>query len=173
VLGTQFISRMNMNLREDKHWSYGAGAFFWDARGPRPFMAYAPVQSDKTKESAAEIQKELRGIRGDKPITADELQAAKNGLTLTLAGQWETAAAVSGSLAEIVRFGFDDRYFDGYAGRIRSLTLPQVQAAGKAGIDADHLVWVVVGDRAKIEPGIRELNLGEIRVIDADGNVLP
>jgi zinc protease len=173
VLGTQFISRMNMNLREDKHWSYGAGAFYWDARGPRPFIAYAPVQSDKTKESAAEILKELRGIRGEKPITADELQAAKNGLTLTLAGQWETAGAVAGSLAEIVRFGFDDRHFDGYAGRIRSLSLEQVQAAAKAGVDAEHLVWIVVGDRAKIEPGIRQLNLGEIRVIDADGNVMP
>jgi len=173
VLGTQFISRMNMNLREDKHWSYGAGAFYWDARGPRPFIAYAPVQSDKTKESAAEILKELRGIRGEKPITADELQAAKNGLTLTLAGQWETAGAVAGSLAEIVRFGFDDRHFDGYAGRIRSLSLEQVQAAARAGVDAEHLVWIVVGDRAKIEPGIRELNLGEIRVIDADGNVMP
>ncbi|HET7294216.1 MAG TPA: pitrilysin family protein [Vicinamibacteria bacterium] len=173
VLGTQFISRMNMNLREDKHWSYGAGAFFWDARGQRPFVAYAPVQSDKTKESVAEVLKELRGIRGEKPITADELQAAKNGLTLTLAGQWETAGAVAGSLAEIVRFGFDDRYFDGYAGRIRSLTLQQVQAAGRSAVDADRLVWVVVGDRAKIEAGIRELKLGDIKVVDADGNVVP
>ncbi len=172
VLGTQFISRMNMNLREDKHWSYGAGAFFWDARGQRPFVAYAPVQADKTKEAVAEVLKELRGITGEKPITADELQAAKNGLTLTLAGQWETAGAVAGSLAEIVRFGFDDRYFDGYAARIRSLTLEQVQEAGRSAVDADHLVWVVVGDRAKIEAGIRELKLGEIKIVDADGNVV-
>ena len=172
VLGTQFISRMNLNLREDKHWSYGAGAFFWDARGQRPFIAYAPVQSDKTSESAAEVLMELRGIRGEKPITQDELQAAKNGLTLTLAGQWETAGAVAGSLSEIVRFGFDDRYFDGYAGRIRSLTLQQVQEAGRTAVDADHLVWLVVGDRAKIEAGIRELKLGEIKVVDADGNVV-
>jgi zinc protease len=173
VLGTQFISRMNMNLREDKHWSYGAGAFYWDARGPRPFLAYAPVQSDKTSESAAEMLKELRGIRGARPITADELQTAKNGLTLTLPGQWETGAAVAGSLADIVRFGYDDRYFDGYAGRIRGLTLEQVQAAGKKGVDPDHLVWIVVGDKAKVEAGLKELNLGPIRSIDADGNVLP
>ncbi len=173
VLGTQFISRLNMNLREDKHWSYGAQAFYWDARGPRPFLALAPVQSDKTSESAAEILKELRGIRGERPITADELQTAKNGLTLTLPGQWETGAAVAGSLAEIVRFGFDDRYFDGYAGRIRGLTLEQVQAAGKKGVDPDHLVWVVIGDKAKVEAGLKELNLGPIRSIDADGNLLP
>jgi zinc protease len=173
VLGAQFISRLNMNLREDKHWSYGAGSVFVDARGPRPFVAFAPVQSDKTKESAAEILKELRGIRGEQPISAEELQTAKNALTLTLPGRWETANAVSGSLAEIVRFGFDDRHFDGYAGRIRSLSLEQVQRVGKAAVDADHLVWIVVGDRGKIEAGIAELNLGQIKVIDADGNLVP
>jgi zinc protease len=173
VLGTQFISRMNMNLREDKHWSYGAGAFFWDARGARPFIAYAPVQADKTKESAVEMLKELRGIRGERPITEEELEAAKNGLTLTLAGQWETANAVAASLAEIVRFGFDDRHFDGYAGRIRSLTLDQVQRVARSAVDPDRLVWIVVGDRAKIEAGIAELQLGEIKVIDADGSVVP
>ena len=63
VLGGQFISRVNMNLREDKHWSYGAGTLFWDARGPRPFLGYAPVQTDKTKESVQELLKEMRGIR--------------------------------------------------------------------------------------------------------------
>jgi len=172
VLGAQFISRLNMNLREDKHWSYGARSVFVDARGPRPFVAFAPVQSDKTQESVAEILKELRGIRGERPISAEELETAKNGLTLTLPGRWETANAVSASLAEIVRFGFDDRHFDGYAGRIRSLSLEQVQRVGQAAVDADHLVWIVVGDRAKIEAGIKELNLGELKVIDADGNVV-
>ena len=171
VLGTQFISRINMNLREDKHWSYGAGAFYWDARGPRPFIAYAPVQSDKTQESVAELLKELKGIHGEKPVSADELQAAKAGLTLTLAGQWETARAVLGSLAEIVRFGFEDRYFDGYAARIRGLALPQVQAAG-ADVDPARLVWVVVGDKASIQPGLETLGLGPIHPIDPDGNPL-
>ncbi len=173
VLGSQFSSRLNMNLREDKHWSYGSYSFYWDARGPRPFIAVAPVQSDKTREAAAEMLKELRGIRGQRPVTADELQMAKNSLTLTLPGQWETGAAVAGSLADIVRFGFDDRHFDGYAGRIRGLTLEQVQAAGRKGIDADHLVWIVIGDKAKVEAGLKELDLGPIRSIDADGNLLP
>ena len=65
ILGGQFTSRINMNLREDKHWAYGAQTLFWDARGQRPFIAFAPVQTDKTKESIQEIQKELRGILGD------------------------------------------------------------------------------------------------------------
>jgi zinc protease len=172
VLGGQFISRVNMNLREDKHWSYGAGTFFWDARGPRPFLAYAPVQTDKTKESVQELLKEMRGVGGDRPVTADELQAAQSGLTLSLPGRWETSAAVLGSLAEIVRFGFDDRYYDGYAAKVRGTSLADVAAAA-AVVQPEKLVWVIAGDRAKIEPGLRELGLGEVKAIDADGNVQP
>ena len=69
ILGGDFVSRLNMNLREDKHWSYGAGSLVWDARGQRPFLAYVSVQSDKTKESIEEMGKELSAIIGDKPIT--------------------------------------------------------------------------------------------------------
>jgi zinc protease len=169
ILGGQFIARVNMNLREDKHWSYGAGTLFWDARGPRPFLCYAPVQTDKTKESVQELLKELRGIRGERPVTADELQAAQNGLTLSLPGQWETADAVTDSIADIVRFGFDDRYFEGYAAKVRAVGLAGVAAAARV-IQPDRLVWVIAGDRAKIEPGLKELGIGEIRQIDADGN---
>ncbi len=170
VLGGQFISRLNMNLREDKHWSYGAGSVFFDARGPRPFIVYAPVQTDKTKESVAEILKELKGIRGEKPVTNDELQAAKDGLVLTLPGRWETARAVGSSIGEIVRFGFGDDYYSTYPGKVRATTLADVTAATSV-IQPDRLVWVIAGDRAKIEPGLRELGLGEIKAIDSDGNV--
>jgi zinc protease len=172
VLGGQFISRVNMNLREDKHWSYGAGTLFWDARGPRPFLAYAPVQTDKTKESVQELLKELGGIAGDRPVTAEELQAAQSNMTLSLPGQWETTGAVLGSIGEIVRFGFDDRYYDGFAAKVRAVSLLDVAAAARV-VQPDKLVWVIAGDRAKIEPGLRELGLGEVKAIDADGNVLP
>ena len=172
VLGGQFISRINMNLREDKHWTYGARTLLVDARGPRAFVATAPVQSDKTKEAAAEIRKELEGIRGARPITADELAAARNALTLTLPGRWETAGAVAGSLGEIVRFGFDDRYYDSYAAKVRAVTLADAAQAAQL-VQPDRAVWVIAGDRAKIEPGLRELGLGEVKAIDADGNLLP
>ena len=86
VLGGQFIARVNMNLREEKHWSYGAGTFLRDARGQRPFLAYASVQTDKTKESIQELLKEFRGIRGDRPPTAEELATAQASLTLSLPG---------------------------------------------------------------------------------------
>jgi zinc protease len=172
VLGGQFISRLNMNLREDKHWSYGASTLLVDARGPRPFVAVAPVQTDKTKESVAEVLKELRGIRGEKPVSAEELRTAQDSLVLTLPGEWETSGAVAGSLAEIVRFGFDDRYYDGYAAKVRGTSLADVAAAA-AVVQPEKLVWVIAGDRAKIEPGLRELGLGEVKAIDADGNVQP
>jgi zinc protease len=172
VLGGQFISRINMNLREDKHWSYGASTNLVDARGPRPFFAMAPVQTDKTKESAAEILKEAKGIRGEKPVSPEELRAAQDGLVLTLPGEWETGRAVAGSLAEIVRFGFDDRYYDSYAAKVRAVTVADVSRGARI-VQPDKLVWVIAGDRAKIEPGLRELGLGEMKAIDADGNVLP
>ncbi len=172
VLGGQFVSRVNMNLREDKHWAYGAGTLFWDARGPRPFLAYAPVQTDKTKESVQELLKEMRGIRGERPVTADELKAAQDSLTLSLPGQWETSQAVVGSIAEIVTFGFDDHYFDGYAGKVRATTLGDAKTAAEV-VQPDKLIWVIAGDRAKIEPGLRELGLGEVKAIDADGSIVP
>ncbi len=172
VLGGSFTARINMNLREDKHWSYGAFTFFRDAKGQRPFVTYAPVQTDKTKESLVELQKELRGILTDRPPTAQELAGAKSELTLTLPGTWETMDAIAGTLADIVTFGLDDRYYDTYGDKVRSQTVASVGAAAKAVIHPDNLVWVVVGDRSKIEAGIRQLKLGEIKFIDADGKLL-
>jgi zinc protease len=162
-----------MNLREDKHWSYGAFSFIRDARGPRPFIAYAPVQTDKTKESIVELQQELRGILGERPITPDELKRAQASLTLTLPGSWETMGAVAASIGDIVAFGLDDRYFDTYAERVRAQTIATVTAAAAKVVQPDHMVWVVVGDRARIEPSIKELNLGEIYLVDADGSPVP
>jgi zinc protease len=169
VLGGAFTSRLNMNLREDKHWSYGARSSLFDARGPRPFFALAPVQADKTKETVVELRKELQGIRGARGITADEVAMARGTLTLALPGRWETSRAVAASIAQIVRFGFDDRYFDAYPGKVQALTAKDLASAAEL-VDPDRLTWVIVGDRARIEPGLRELKLGEIRLVDADGN---
>ena len=173
VLGSDFGSRLNMNLREDKHWSYGAGSFLRDARGPRPFIAYAPVQTDKTKESIVELQKELREMVSGRPVLPAELDRAKASLTLTLPGSWETIGAVAGTIGEIVAFGLDDRYFDTYADKVRAQTPASVTSAASRTVLPDHLVWVIVGDRARIESGLRSLNLGEIHLIDADGNPRP
>ncbi len=171
ILGGEFTARINMNLREDKHWSYGAQSLFWPAKGQRPFFVYAPVQSDKTAESVAEIRAELSAIGSDRPATAEELDRAKASRTLTLPGQWETAAAVLGSISEIVEYGLPDDYFATYPGKVRALTLSDINRAAGAVLHPDKVVWIVVGDRAKIEQGLRDLNIGPVREIDADGNL--
>jgi zinc protease len=172
ILGGAFSSRINMNLREDKHWSYGAQSLIFDTAAQRPFIVYAAVQTDKTRESMAEIQKELTGIRGggDKPPTAEELAKVKDQKTLTLPGRWETNAAVMSDIVEMVRFSYPEDYWDTFASRVRALTLDDITAQADRSLQPGKMVWVIVGDRAQIEAGIRELNLGEIHYLDADGN---
>ena len=172
VLGSDFSSRVNMNLREDKHWAYGAYTFFRDARGQRPFIAYAPVQTDKTKEAVVELDKELRGIVKDRPIEPAELSRAQASLTLTLPGSWETMGALSGAITDILSYGLDDRYYDTFAQKVRSQTIQSLTQVAAEVVHPDQLIWVIVGDRSKIEPGIRELKLGEIRLIDSNGKPL-
>jgi len=169
ILGGNFGARINMNLREDKHWSYGAQSLFLSARGQEPFLIFAPVQTDKTKESLQEIDKEVRGIIGDKPPTPAELAKVQSNETLSLPGSRETINEVGGSIAELVEFGLPDDYYDKYASRVRALTVAGMEAAAKRVVRPGNLVWVVVGDRAKIEAGVRELNLGELKFLDADG----
>ncbi len=170
ALGGTFTSRLNMNLREDKHWSYGARMTMPDARGPRPYFVMAPVQGDKTKEAVAEVVRELTEIVGARPLDAEELTKAKDGLTLTLPGRWETNRAIAASLAQMVQFDLPDDYFTTYPAAVTALDLAAVNAAGKAAIDPARVVYVVVGDRTQIEAGLRELDLGELHLLDADGN---
>jgi zinc protease len=170
ILGGTFTSRINMNLREDKHWSYGSHSFISGARAQRPFVIMAPVQTDKTKESLVEVLRELKGVLSDKPITPEELKKAQVNQTLRLPGAWETAGSVASSLAQIVRFNLPEDYFQTYPGKVRALTGEQLSHAAKTVVRPDELIWVVVGDRAKIESGIRELNMGVLHLLDADGN---
>ena len=170
VLGGDFTARVNMNLREDKHWAYGAYTFIVTARGQRPFIAYAPVQTDKTGASMAELQKELTGIVSTKPVTAEELDRAKSLRTLTLPGDWETNGAVDGAIVTQVANGLPADYWDTYAGKVQDLSLQQVNQAATEVVHPKQMVWVVVGDRAKIEAEVKALNLGPIHYIDADGN---
>lgn len=169
AFGGAFVSRVNMNLREDKHWSYGAFSFPVDARGQRMWMVMAPVQTDKTKESLAEVVKELRAVVADKPLTPAEIADAKDRTVKTLAGRWETGSAVGAALNEIVTYGLPDDYYARYSELVRSASDVQVNAAATKFVSPNQMLWVVIGDRAKIEAGIRELNLGEIVLLDADG----
>ena len=172
ILGGAFSSRINMNLREDKHWSYGAQSLIYDTAAQRPFLVVAAVQTDKTGDSMAEVHKELIGIRngGNMPATADELVRAKDQKTLTLPGRWETNSAVMGDIVEMVRFSLPETYWDTYSQKVRALSLQDVAAQANRSLHPDRMVWVIVGDREKIEAGIKQLKLGTIHYIDADGN---
>ena len=172
ILGGDFVSRINMNIREDKHWSYGAQSAIPGARGQRPFLVLAPVQSDKTKETMVEIKGELEGILGQKPITQDEFANAKNSIVLGLPGQWETMGVVLGSLEEMVEYGLPDDYYQKYPGLVQKLTIADLTKAAVRTVHPESLVWIIVGDRAQIEPKIKELGFSQITVIDADGNIV-
>jgi zinc protease len=169
VLGGNFSARINMNLREDKHWSYGAMSRMVGARGQRPFFVIAPVQSDKTKEALAEIDKELRGLLGDRPATPEELAKVQANTTLSLPGSRETMNAVGQSIIDLVQFGLPDDWYETYAGKVRALRTGDIAAAAIEVIHPESVVWVVVGDRANIEASVRELNLGEVRFLSAEG----
>lgn len=172
IFGGAFTSRINMNLREDKHWSYGASSFLMGARGQRPFVVYASVQTDKTKESMIEIKKELEQIKTIKPPTEDELNKNKQNEILALPGSWETMRAVLSSIVSIVKYNLPDDYYQKYPQKLQQLNLDDIKRATNKVIQPDKLVWVVVGDRSKIEKSIRELNFGEIYFVDSDGNLI-
>jgi zinc protease len=168
ILGGDFISRLNMNLREDKHWSYGAGTLVWDARGQRPYLAYVSVQMDKTKESIQEIQKELTEIITEKPVTTDEFNRVQKNMILQLPGMWETNSSVAQSMVEKVMFGLPDDYFKTYDTKIRNLTCDELQKLSKVVIMPDQAIYFVVGDKSKIIDSLKETGY-EIIEVDADG----
>jgi zinc protease len=164
VLGGQFTARINMNLRETKGWAYGAYTFLQDARGQRPYLVYAPVQTDKTRESIAEILREMKAFKTTAPASAEELTRAVNINTRSLPGSFETAGAVLGSLAESERFGRPWDYPAGLKEAYEALTRADIAAAAAEAVHPESLIWVIVGDRAKIEAGVRALNLGDVEV---------
>jgi zinc protease len=172
VFGGAFSSRINMNLREDKHWSYGVRSTLSAARGQRPFLSISPVQADKTKDALAELVKEYGDITVARPISVAELKDVQNNATLGLPGTFETVQQLSSAYSAILKYGLPEDYFNTYTRKAMALTPDEANALAKKYIRPDHLVWVVVGDMSKVEAGVRELELGDVRKIDADGNPL-
>jgi len=167
IWGGTFGSRLNMNLREDKHWSYGARSVLLATTAQRPFINLAPVQTDKTKEALEEMRKEFKEVVGARPPTEEELDKAKVRKVLELPGSRETENAVGRSIRTILQGGLPDDYWDTYSAKVKALSAGDLKDAARTLIDPDRLIWVIVGDRAKIEKSIRELNLGELKIIQA------
>lgn len=172
VFGGTFSSRINMNLREDKHWSYGVRSFIPPTRGQRPYLSFSPVQTDKTKESLEELVKEYNNLVGSKPITSSELKDAQNNDTLSMGGSFETVQQLAIAYSTILQFNLPDDYYNTFTEKTLAVTPDDANQVAKRFILPGHLVWIVVGDMSKVESGIRQLNLGEVHKIDADGNLV-
>lgn len=170
MLGASFLSRLNMNLREDKHWTYGAGSSLRSSKGPGLFYAGGGFQTDKTKESIQEINKELSQLIANKPISKTEFEKEQSASILSLPGDWQTNAGVLGFLYRSILYNRGLDYPGKYATILKNFTLADINNAAEKYIKPKNITWLIIGDREKIEAGIRNLNLGPVKILDSDGN---
>jgi len=166
ILGGSFSSRLNMNLREKHGYTYGASSQFDMRALAGPFTAGAGVQTDKTGEALKEFFNELQGML--KPIPADELNRAKNYVALRFPAAFESTGDVSRRLEDALVYKLPDDYFSKYVQNIQAVTAADVQRAAQKYIQPNRFAVVVVGDRQKIEPQIRPLNLGNLKMMTID-----
>ena len=166
--GGMATSRLNRNLRLDKHWSYGTSGTLSNVRGPRLFSVIAPVQTDKTKEAMVEVMKEIRGVAGERPLAGEEYDSIMRSQVARLPGRFETLDSLVAAATDFVGIGRTPAYYYGYASDLGQLSSEQLTAAGKGTVKPEELTWIIVGDLQKIEAGVRELNYGEPVRIKAD-----
>jgi predicted Zn-dependent peptidase len=159
VLGGSFLSRLNTDLRETKHWSYGVSGFISRVQHHVPYLIYAPVQTDQTGPSIAAMVSDMTDFLGGKGVTPAELTRTIDGSIRELPGEFETAAAVIGGMEANVLYQRPDDYYETLASKYRALTADQLDAAAKAAIDPAKLTWVVIGDAAKVKPQLDSLNI--------------
>ena len=162
VLGGQFVSRINMNLREDKGYTYGVRTAFEFRRAPGPFVLHASVQADATAEAVREAIHEMREIRGDRPITRHELELGRASLTRGYPRNFETADQIARGAAQLALYGLADDYFTTFVPRVLALDEEAVTKVAAAHIDPARLLTVVVGDRDKLLPSLRALEMGDV-----------
>jgi len=170
MLGGQFVSRINLNLRENKGYTYGARSNFDYRRGAGPFAASGGVFTNVTKESVNEFLKELRGIRGEIPVTERELEYAKQGILRGFPRGFETPDQIANRLSAVVLYNLPDDYFNSYSARVRAVTLADITRVANRYLDPSRMAILVVGDRKAVEPGLRSLGIGEgITLLDVEG----
>lgn len=173
VFGGSFESRINMNLREDKGWSYGARSrVARNASGDQTFSVAGSVQSDKTMESMQEIMREYEEYLTTRPAAAEELERVQLNRTRSLPGSFASNQGFLGSIVTSDSYGLPFDYAEGAAARINSVSLDDVNARAQQVIRPDELTWVVVGDLEQIEEKVRSLNYGPVEVWDGFGNKL-
>ncbi len=172
ILGGQFSARLNMNLREDKGYTYGARSGFSTRRGAGPFTASAGVQTAVTKESVVEFIKELNGIRGAMPVTQDELDYNIQSIIRRFPRTMETVGQISGQLSDLIVYGLPESYFNDYLSKINSVTLKDINRVANTYLTPDKMAILIVGDRKMIEPKLKDIDGWKIRYLDTEGNMI-
>ncbi len=157
VLGGDFLSRINMDLREAKGWSYGVNGNFALREHAVPYVVSAPVQADRTGEAIAALDSQFAGFLGAKGVTADELARVTANSINQLPGRFETSSAVLGAMMSNDLLGRPDDYYETLPARYRSQTTAGVDEAIRAAVSQRGFVWLVVGDAAKVRPQLAKL----------------
>ncbi|MBI2994052.1 MAG: insulinase family protein [Gammaproteobacteria bacterium] len=169
-LGGLFSSRINLNLREEHGYTYGAGSVFRYRRSAGPFFVYSPVRTDVTAASLTEIFKELDRMI-ETPLTADELALARDSIVRSLPGLFETSKRVVDSFAGVYVYDLGLDYFTKYPQQLEAVTIEAAQDVARRYLVPGRMLIVAVGDRAKIDPQLESLNLGATELRDADGKL--
>ncbi|KQU47433.1 peptidase M16 [Sphingomonas sp. Leaf339] len=172
ALGGGFLSRINMDLREARHWSYGASGGFQTAEHAAPYIITAPVQADKTGPALASARADVAAFLGPQPMTQAEFARAINGAINALPGSFETAGAVLGAMQRNDLYRRPDDYYGTITQRYRGLTLPQLNQTIRGAIDPQRTVWVVVGEAATVKPQLDSLGL-PVEVVSATSLGVP
>ena len=161
VLGGQFVSRLNLSLREEKGYTYGVRTAFDCRRAPGPFAMQGSVQSGATVEAVQEVFEQIEAIRGDRTVTPAELDMARAALTRGFPRGFETASQVARGLGRLVLHGLPEDYYDRFVPHVEAVDASAVTAAATAHLHADRAVAVIVGPAEQIAPGLAALDLGE------------
>ena len=170
-LGGLFSSRINLNLREEHGYTYGAGSRFVYHRATGYFAVGGGIRTDVTAPAVTETLKEIHRII-DTQMTPEELSLAKDSQSRSLPGIFETSSGEAGALAEIYEYNLSPDYFSTLPRQLDAVTAADAQAVAKKYLHPDQMILVCVGDRAKIEPELLKLDLGAVEIRDADGNVV-
>jgi zinc protease len=162
IFGGQFMSRLNMNLREDKGYTYGAhSSFEWHVHAAGTYVASSSVKTDKTAPALVEFLKEIDGVRGEIPIKPEELNDAKDYITRGYPSEFETISQIAQRLETLVEYKLPDDYFNTLIPKISAVTADNVLAAAKKYIHPNNLTIIIVGDREKVEKSLQELPAGK------------
>ena len=159
ILGDSSSGRINLDLREQKQWAFWAIGYVEGGRAGQMLLIRTQVQSQQTAESIAAIKGHLEGVKGSTPISPDELQLAKDMLTLSLPLEWETDEGIANAIATSVRRGLPDGAIEKYVTDVRAVTKEQVEQAARQILRPDAMVWLVIGDRSKVEPELKKAGI--------------